>query len=88
MKFTYPRQAAILFIPSFQNVTQKVGVFFQIEGGNYEECWVLSDQTGSVPVWEVGGSVSGYERISSLILLVGSATCTKMSPDPNKEGIS
>lgn len=28
MKFTYPRQAAILFIPSFQNVTQKVGIFF------------------------------------------------------------
>lgn len=33
MKFTYPRQAAILFIPSFQNVTQKVGIFFFSDRG-------------------------------------------------------
>lgn len=40
---------------------------FQAEGGNYEECWVLSDQTGSVPVARVLHDLSAW-TLPSLIL--------------------
>lgn len=49
--------------------------FFLTEGGNYEECWVLSDQTGNVLVWKVGGWV--LDDLPARLLL---DSCPSVSP--------